>query len=138
MLVKYTPADTMLSPFFDDFFGSDVPATRADVAPRCDILERKDDFVIFAETPGVHKGDVKVEFQNGLLTIRGEKKIHDKVDGEKFYRVERVCGTFSRSFRLGEEIDTEKISAKYEDGVLSVILPKNTRAQAKSVDVQIQ
>jgi len=139
MLVKYTPAESILKPFFDDFLSSDLAIRRqADLVPRCDILERQEDYVIYAEIPGARKEDVKLEFKNGLLTISGEKKIHEKTDGEKFYCVERVCGTFGRSFRLGEEINTDKINAQYEDGVIAVFLPKTEKAQPKSIEVQIK
>jgi len=137
MLVKYRPADSILSPFFEDFLRSDWPLSESDLSPRCDILERKDDYLILAEMPGVKKADFKVEFENNLLTIRGEKRIHEKKDGEKFYRVERLCGNFRRSFRLGDEIDSGKISAKYEDGILTVSLPKSEKVRRKAVEVKI-
>ncbi len=139
MLVKYTPSESILNPYFDDFFASDLSARRsAELAPRCDILERKDDYAIFAEIPGVPRDQVKVQFENGLLTLSGEKKIHEKHDGERFYKLERVCGSFSRSFRLGDEIDSERISAKFDDGVLAVYLPKTTKATSRSVDIQVK
>lgn len=137
MLVRYRPSTSLLSPLFDDFLSSDLTTRVNDNAPRCDILERKDDYLILAEMPGVKKGDFKVEVEDHTLTIRGEKKIHEKKDGEKYYRVERVCGTFSRSFRLGDEIDTGNINAKYEDGVLQVSLPKAEQVLRKAVEVKI-
>ena len=139
MLVKYTPNESMPSPFFDDFFASDLTARRStELAPRCDILERKDDYVIYAEIPGVPREQVKVQYENGLLTLSGEKKIHEKHDGERFYKLERTCGLFSRSFRIGDEIDSENIKAKFEDGVLAVFLPKTVKAKGRAIDVQVK
>jgi len=139
MLVKYTPSESMLSPFFDEFFAPDLTARRpSELAPRCDILERQDDYVIFAEIPGVPRDQVKVQYENGLLTLSGEKKIHEKHDSERFYKVERTCGSFSRSFRIGDEIDADNIKAKFEDGVLAVSLPKTAKPKGRAIDVQVK
>jgi len=139
MLVNYAPSESTLSPFFDDFFASDLTARRSsELAPRCDILERENDYAIYAEIPGVPKDQVKVQYENGLLTLSGEKKIHEKHDGERFYKLERTCGSFSRSFRIGDEIDLEKINAKYDDGVLALFLPKTVKAKGQAIDVQVK
>jgi HSP20 family protein len=129
----------MLSPFLDNFFAPEMATHRAsELAPRCDILERKDDYVIYAEIPGVSKDQVKVQYENGLLTLSGEKKIHEKHDDERFYKVERTCGSFSRSFRIGDEIESDAINAKCDDGVLAVFLPKAAKGKGRAIDVQVK
>jgi HSP20 family protein len=136
--MKYRPAESILNPFFEDFLRSELPTQEADLIPRCDVLERKNDYVIYAELPGAVKENLKVEYQNHLLTISGQKKPVLHQDSERFYRTERLYGTFSRSFRVGEEIDTGKINAEYENGVLEVTLPKTEKAQPKTVDIQVK
>ncbi len=137
MLVKYRPADSFLSPFLHDFFRPGWPGVESDMVPRCDILERANDYLIQVEVPGIRKEDVKVEYKDHLLTISGEKKLEEDKEGEKFFCRERHYGAFSRTFRLGDEIDSNKINAKHENGVLQVHLPKSEQVQAKIVDVQV-
>jgi HSP20 family protein len=136
MLVKYRPTSSLLHNFFDDAWH---PASEEDceMSPRTDILERKEEYVLFAEMPGINKDDFKVDLENSVLTVRGEKKIHEKVDGENYTRVERQSGSYKRSFRLGDEINTGKISAKYENGILQVLLPKSAKSKPKSVEIKI-
>lgn len=135
MLVKYSPG--LLSPLFEDFLRSAETAQETDLIPRCDIVERENDYVVYAEIPGVAKDNMKVEFQNHLLTISGRKHPVERKENERYYRAERLYGTFSRSFRLGDEINTSKISAHYENGVLEVILPKNEKVLPRMVDIKV-
>ncbi len=137
MLMKYHPTSTMLSPFFDEFWNRSTNEEDYIVSPRTDVLERKSDYVIYAEMPGIKKDDFKVDVENNTLTIRGKKDIHKREDGEQFTRVERQCGNYQRSFRLGEEIDTSKIKAKYDSGVLQVTLPKSEKVKPKSIEIKI-
>lgn len=137
MLVKYRPMSSFLSPFFDEFWSPSLTDRECYLSPRTDILERKNDYVIYAEMPGVSQDSFKVEVEDNLLTISGTKGIHQKEDGEQFYRTERTCGDYRRSFRLGDEIDTTKVSAKYQDGVLEVVLPKAQKAKPKNIEIKV-
>jgi HSP20 family protein len=137
MLVKCHPHAARLNPFFDNFLRMEAPTQDADLAPRCDVLERQSDYVINMEVPGMRKDDLKVEFKDHLLTISGLKKPPESAEGEKYNRTERLYGTFSRSFRVGEEIDATNISAGYHDGVLELVLPKTEKAQPRTVDIRI-
>jgi len=137
MLVKYRPMENWLSPF-ESFWRSAYGNEECYLSPLTDILERKDEYVLYAEMPGVSKDDFKVELDNNLLTISGKKNIHEKREDEQFYRAERQCGDYKRSFRIGEEIDKDKISAKYENGVLEIVLPKAEMAKPKQVEIQIK
>ena len=137
MLVQCHPRRNAFSPFFEDFFRADMPTQETDLTLRCDVLERQNDYVIYAEIPGVPKESVKVEIQDHLLTISGEKKMQERVEGERYNRTERRYGSFSRSFRVGDEVDASKIQAGYHDGVLEVILPKSEKAQPRTVDIRV-
>lgn len=137
MLVKYRPTNTFFSPLFEDFWHPFHVEEKSDRVPRADILERKDDYVIYIEMPGVDKDDIKVEIENNLLTISGKKDIHEKSNGEQYFRVERQCGNYWRNFRLGDEINHSKVSSKYENGVLKVVLPKAEKSKPKSVEVKV-
>lgn len=137
MLVKYRPATSLLSPLFDDDWFAPRTDEECELMPRADILERKDSYVIFAEMPGVSKDEFHVDLENNVLTIRGKKSFYEKKDDEQYVRVERQCGNYKRSFRLGEEIDKDKISAKYKDGILEVELLKAEQVKPKSIEIKI-
>lgn len=137
MLVKCSPMNSLFNPCFEDFWNSQPGEVECNILPRTDILEGKDNYVIYAEMPGVSKEDFKVEVENDVLTISGKKSVRAKGEDEQQYRSERQCGSYRRSFRLGNEIDTSKIKAKYENGVLEITLIKAEKAKAKSIEVKI-
>ncbi|TQV73728.1 Hsp20/alpha crystallin family protein [Aliikangiella marina] len=93
-----------------------------DWSPRVDIVESDESFVIKAELAGIPKEDIKVEVDNKILTLSGERK--SEVTDEKHHRVERFYGSFSRSFSLPETIDEANIKAESKDGILTLTLPK--------------
>ena len=138
MLMKYQPHNTMLNPFFfGDLMNSSWNKEECDIVPRTDIIERKNDYIITAEMPGMTKDNFKVEIENNVLTIHGKKFAQEKSDGDQHFRSERQYGTYRRSFRLGDEIDSEKINAKYDSGILEIVLPKSKKAKPKMVEVKI-
>lgn len=99
--------------------------------PRVDISEDEKNIFINAEIPGVKKDDLKISLQDNILTISGEKKSETEERKDKnFYRSERIFGSFTRSFTLPEEINPDKVDAKFEDGILKVKIEK---AEAKEV-----
>jgi HSP20 family protein len=104
-------------------------------APPVDIHEEADRIVLRAEIPGVNKDDIEVKVENGMLTLRGEKKQEKQVEAENAYRVERFYGTFSRSFVLPTSVDADNIKATYKDGVLEVIAPKAEEAKPKKIKI---
>jgi HSP20 family protein len=106
-----------------------------DWMPTVDISETDSDFAVKAELPGVDKDDVKVMLDNGVLTIKGEKK--SEVKDEKRHRLECVYGSFVRSFTLPQYVDAEKLQAKYKDGILSLTIPKLEMAKPKQIEVKV-
>jgi HSP20 family molecular chaperone IbpA len=92
--------------------------------PTVDIFETDDDIVVTAELPGLEKDQVGVEYKDGILTLRGERKLEREVKEESYHRMERSYGVFHRSFTLPGTVDEEKISARMKNGVLEIHLPK--------------
>lgn len=106
-------------------------------APAVDIYEHEGNLVLKAELPGIEPKDVDVRVENNVLTLRGERKFDTEVKREKFHRVERAYGSFSRSFTLPSVVDTEKIKAEYKDGVLRVTLPTREEAKPKQISIAV-
>ncbi len=105
--------------------------------PPVDIFERGDDLVIRAELPGLRREDIEVRVENGSLVLRGERRRDEDIDEANAYRLERIYGTFTRSFALPRTVDTAKIQATYRDGVLEVVIPKSEEAKPKKVEIRV-
>jgi HSP20 family protein len=112
--------------------------TTGDWTPRVDIAETEKEFVIKAEIPEVKKEDVKVTVDNGVLTIRGERKQEKEEKGKKYHRIERYYGSFTRSFTLPENVDDTKIEASFKDGILNLQVPKSREAKPKAAEIKIK
>jgi HSP20 family protein len=108
-----------------------------DWSPRVDIAETDEEFQIKAEIPEVSKEDVKVSIENGVLSIRGERKQEKEESGKRFHRVERYYGSFLRTFTVPDNIDEGKVRAEFKDGVLNILLPKSEKAKPKAIDVKV-
>ena len=106
-------------------------------APSVDIYENDGNLVLKAELPGIEPKDVDVRVENNVLTLRGERKFESEVKRDKYHRVERAYGTFSRSFTLPSVVDTDRIKAEYKDGVLQVTLPQREEAKPKQIQVAV-
>lgn len=129
---------------FDEIFGRSMlpsiwrrlPSEQMAWAPNIDVFEKGDKLVVKAEIPGMKEDDIHVSVEGDMLTIRGEKKTELEVKEEDYYRCERSYGSFFRSVALPSTVDTSKIDADYEDGVLQVILPKKPEVKPKKVAVK--
>ena len=106
--------------------------------PAVDVFEEKDAVKIMAELPGVKGDEVKISLENSVLTIRGEKRQVAEQHTEHVHRYERCYGAFERSFTVPTTIDAEHIKATYEDGVLTLTLPKIERAKPRQISVEVQ
>ena len=109
----------------------------ADWAPSVDIDEQDDKYLIKADLPGVDKKDIDVKLENGMLSIRGEKRTESETGSGKRHRTERFHGTFARSFTLPDSVDADKVDANYRDGVLTLAIPKMEQAKPRSIDIKI-
>ena len=105
-------------------------------APPADIHETNNELVVTVDLPGIDPKKIDVWVENNVLTIRGERQFEEqKVEKEKFHRVERSYGAFARFFTLSTAVDADKIRADYKDGVLSIALPKAESARPKRIQI---
>ena len=111
-------------------------STASDWVPAVDIKEEADSFLIRADVPGVDPKAIEVHAENGMLTIQGERESEKKEEKEGYKRVERVYGSFFRRFSLPDTADTDKISAKSNNGVLEIRVPKHEKVQPRKITVE--
>ena len=105
--------------------------------PKVDIFEDEEGVALRFELAGVEPKDVDIRFENGVLTLRGDRKMESEHRRDNYHRVELAYGTFTRSFSLPATIDAEKIRAESKNGVLTVTLPKKAEAKPKSIQVKV-
>jgi HSP20 family protein len=108
-----------------------------DWSPALDIHEDKENLVVKAELPGIKKEEVSVSFQDGCLTISGERKAETKSEDTEVYHTERFFGRFQRTVALPAAVAADKVKAQYHDGVLIVTLPKTEEAKPKQIDISV-
>jgi len=106
-------------------------------APAVDIYETEQELVVKADLPDVDPKDLDIRVENNLLTIRGERKFEKKVSEENYLRVERSYGSFARSFTLANTVNSEAIKADYQNGVLTLTIPKREEAKPKQIKVNV-
>lgn len=106
--------------------------------PSADVVETEASIVVKAELPGLESSDIDVSITEDTLTIKGEKKREEERTGERFHSVERYYGSFQRSFRLPANIQTDKVEATFERGLLVITLPKTEEAKKKEIKVQVK
>jgi len=105
--------------------------------PALDVYEEQDHFIVKAELPGLKKEDIEVSFHDGGLSISGERKSETKHEDAEVYRAERFFGRFQRTVTLPAPVAVDKARASYQDGVLTVTLPKTEEAKSKHIDVSV-
>src|SRR6476620_4613224 len=106
-------------------------------APSVDIYETENELVVKADLPDVNPQDLDIRVENNILTIRGERKFESKVNEDNYLRIERAYGSFSRSFSLTNSVKSEAIKADYQNGVLTLRLPKREEAKPKQIKVNV-
>ena len=144
-LIRWNPTRDMfilrhqMNHLFDDVFR---PAVRGDSKlsmwdwnPTVDIYDNDENIVIKAELPGIEKKDIVIDVKDGVLTLKGERSFENEVKEEKYYCRERTFGKFERVFRLPADVDPEKISADYKDGILKIDIPKPEEQKPKQITV---
>ena len=138
-ITRYDPFGDLFDDFFKGYFVRPMTLEAPETAPRIrvEVIESDGDFKVFAELPGVKKEDTKVEIVGDTVSIAAETRAEkDVMRGERVVHSERYVGKFSRSLRLGEEIDEAKALAKYIDGVLELTLPKKAAVKTKQITIQ--
>jgi HSP20 family protein len=149
-LVRYEPwhvvnrlHQTLDQVFNNHFAGNDGTLSSPEASstpsvswvPRVDIHEEKDRFVVLADVPGVDPKDIDITADNGVLTVRGERKAEKRETENGYERIERVSGSFLRRFTLPEGANTEQIKAKQTNGVLEVTIPKTPAVQPRRISI---
>ena len=142
-LVKWNPTRNLWSwndDLFKTFFNEDrYLARNSDVYyPAVDIEEIEDAYRVFIELPGMEKKDIKISFQDDVLTISGEKKDQKEDKDRNYHYFERRFGKFERSFRIHTDVIEDKIDAGFKDGVLTVDMPKAEIAKPKEIEVKVK
>jgi HSP20 family protein len=106
-------------------------------APCVDIYETENELVVKADLPDVNPQDLDIRVENNILTIRGERNFEDKANEDNYLRIERTYGSFSRSFSLASSVNSEAIKADYQNGVLTLSIPKREEAKPKQIKVNV-
>jgi HSP20 family protein len=141
-LVRWDPTrevdslQSEMNRLFDTFFGGQ--ATNGSVrrwVPPMDLVETDDHLVLKADLPGLDTDDVNIEVKDGVLTVSGERGTEHEERADGFYRVERAFGGFSRSMSLPENVDAERINARFDKGVLEVRIPKPEERKPHRVQI---
>ena len=143
-LVRWSPVRSGFTPqqdlsrFVDDFFGRRFDFEGSTTwQPVVDVEETPEAYHVRTELPGLRLEDIKITVADNALSIRGEKRREEEKKGTTYHRVERVYGSFERSFSLGHAVAADKIEATYRDGVLEVSIPKAEEAKAREIQVKI-
>jgi len=126
---------------FNNFFESPTPGNSGTQLrrwlPAMDLVETDADYVLRADLPGLSEEDVKIELEDNVLTISGERKAEHEERKEGYYRVERASGSFARSLTLPEGVDPAGVSANFDRGVLEVRIPKPEERKPRKVAIQV-
>lgn len=143
-MTRRTPTRTLqnlqreVDSIFDRFFDrtSDGQNTTAVWSPRTDLLETNDTFRIRLDVPGVSKEDISINLQNNTLTVSGERPSEPAGEDAEYVRVERAFGTFHRTFTLPDAVDADNIEATYDNGVLTITVPKTEKSMRRQIEIQ--
>jgi len=126
-----------LKRFFEDL-DLGLPSAEKTYFPRIDIWEDEEKYVVEADLPGFDKKDIEVNLTEDTLTIKALRKREEEKKGRNYYYAERSYGEFVRNVRLPAEVDKKAIKAKYNNGVLELILPKTKQAKEKTTKIEIE
>jgi HSP20 family protein len=148
-LIRWEPAREIsslqqeMNRLFNTFFDVPVPGGAGDGGgsarrwmPAMDLVEAGDHFVLRADLPGMSEDDVNIEFEDGTLTVSGERKAEHESKNEGYYRVERAFGSFSRSLTLPQGVDPEAVTASFDRGVLEVRIPKPEEKKPRRIEIE--
>ena len=142
LITRFNPFDDlrrmearMFEPFFRmPYFSEETQA--AGWTPAVDVLEETDRIVVKVEAPGVDEKNLHVTFEDGILSISGERQFERK-DNRNYHRIERAYGTFTRTFTLPRSVDPAQIAANYRNGVLEVEIPKKEESRPKQIEINV-
>ncbi len=147
-MIRFSPGSEMrniqreIDRVFDSFFtprrsgsNGDAASETAVWAPRVDLAETEDAYLIHADLPGIAREDLQINYQDHTLTLSGERRAEAKEEGRNYVRMERTAGTFYRAFSLPRAVQSDAIEADYTDGVLEVRIPKAEESKPRRIEV---
>ena len=149
-ITRYTRRSPVLSPWLEledmttrlnRLFGepgSGEASRRVVWSPSVNVEEGKEELRLTAELPGMSIGDIEIEVENNILSLRGEKKEEEEREDRKFHVWERCYGTFERSFTLPRTVKTDQISAHFRDGILHITMPKAPEAKGRKISIKAE
>jgi len=126
-----------LNRMFGEGFNRQEESNLTTWAPAVDIMETEHELIVKADLPDVDPKDLDIRVENNILTIRGERKFEKQVNDSNYLRVERAYGSFARSFSLANTVNTEAIKTDYQNGVLTLHIPKREEAKPKQIEVNV-
>lgn len=144
-LVRFSPTSELrrmqreIDRLFDDVFpsrGENGEGAATVWSPRADVAETEDAYLIHIDAPGLKKQDFNISWQDGTLTVSGDRKWEDKEERENYVRMERSFGHFFRSFTLPNTVKSEDIGGSYDDGVLTIRVPKAEESKPRRIEIQ--
>ena len=143
-LIRWTPPPSIMlmrekwNEMFEDLFGHEPgkgEIVKQIWAPRIDLVEAEKEYRLTADLPGVKKDDVQITLNDNVLTIQGERKLEREKKNENYHVTERAHGKFSRSITL-QNVNTKKIDAKFDNGVLTISLPKIEQVKPQTIEIK--
>jgi HSP20 family protein len=138
-LLRWNPfrdIDTLQSQLNQIFDGIE-PASTGGFIPPVDIYEDANHIVLTVEAPGLKQEDLKIQLENNVLTVRGERKFEQEAKEKNYHHIERRYGSFARTFTLPTTVDADKVQASYDAGLLRIELGKKAEAQPKQIPVSV-
>lgn len=142
-LTRWTPFRDLsrlqndLNRLFEDRTGQGNDPESFGWAPAADVYEDAEGLTFKFELPEVDPKDVSVHLEDGVLTVRGERKLEHEDKRDRYHRIERSYGAFARSFTLPGTFDAEKVNAEAKNGVLRIFVPKRAEAKPKTIQVKV-
>ncbi|WP_321495952.1 Hsp20/alpha crystallin family protein [uncultured Desulfobacter sp.] len=144
-LTKWDPfqgIDSIFTKYLRDLnrpsLGNQELLTPGDWVPRADIAETDLDFTIKVEVPEIKREDIRITIDNGVLNIRGERKQEKEDKNVKYHRIERHYGSFLRSFSMPDNVTEEQIEAQFNEGILTLRLPKTEKSKPKQIEIAVK
>ncbi len=125
----------LVGSFFNDYMDPVVPVSEKKYVPLVNMYEKDNKFYLEAQLPGIKKEDINIEIDGNYLNLSAESCEENKADNDKYYKKEIIQGKFVRSFKFPEHVDKDKLSAKFENGILKIELPKGEEVKPKQITI---
>ncbi len=135
-IIRYKTSDllpTSFSSLVDGFFNDSLTRSGGSAfLPKVDIIENETSYELHVAAPGLSKEDFNIELNDNFITVSGERKFQNEKNEKNYHSIETQYGSFSRSFSLPENVDSSKINAKYNNGILELTIPKDEKKAIKT------